>query len=100
MTDATLEDLEELVSCKGWAWLCDQRDKDWGAEAFAEKVEGIAKSAPDAFTQQSQMNQVIVAKREVCSFMARPQQEINRRRAELQRRPDDLAGQRRRGETL
>lgn len=100
MTDVEIADLEELIGCKGWAWLMAQKEREWGPVAYAAKIEGIAASAPDAIVQQAQMNQVIVAKREVSAFLAKPHDEIQRRRVELLKRPDEHAGERRRGGVL
>ena len=100
VTDVEIGDLEELLGCKGWAWLMAQKDREWGPVAYAAKIEGIAAMAPDALVQQAQMNQVIVAKREIGAFLAKPAEEIQKRREQVKLRPDDLSGQRRRGGTL
>lgn len=100
MADVEIGDLEELIGGKGWAWLTDQAQREWGALALVSKIEGIAKSAPDATTQQAQTNQVLVAKREVENFLNLPVREIQKRREAIRTRPDEFAGARRRGETL
>ena len=53
-----------------------------------------------AETQKDQVNQIIVARKAVLIVLSEIDREISNRRAAIQERPDAMAGERRRGETL
>lgn len=96
-----IEDLEELIGGKGWAWLKDQADREFGSAALVEKLRVIASKADEsAELRQAKTEQAFVSQATIRGFMDMPVREIQRRREAIQKRPDAFAGARHRGGTL
>lgn len=101
MTDIAIEDLEELIGSKGWAWLTDQVEREFGASALIEKLRHIAnKGDESAELRQAKTEQAFVTQAAIRGLLEMPTREIARRRAVLTTRPDEFAGARHRGGTL
>lgn len=100
MSDIDIADLEELIGCKGWAWLMAQKEREFGAAALVDKLRAIASNAEEsADLRQAKTEQAFVSQRTLLGFLDLPAREIQKRRAAIQR-PDEHAGERRRGGVL
>lgn len=101
MSDVELADLEEWLGHKGTQWFIERVAREWGADATMQRIEALQNNAMmDDALRKDQVNQVIVSRRAVNVVMGMVGAEIQRRRAAAAQRPDEFAGERRRGETL
>lgn len=102
MSDIDLGDLEELIGCKGWAWLTDQARREFGPEALIEKLRQIAARADEsAELRQAKTEQAFVSQRAILGLLEMPSREIAKQReAAHASRVDEFAGVRHRGGTL
>lgn len=77
MTD-DLQDLEDLLASKGWAWLEAKADAMWGDKSFVLQLEQIA--ANDALTaeQKAVATERLWAQRKAAmGFMSMPKRAIS-----------------------
>lgn len=100
VTDIAIEDLEELLGSKGWAWLKAQHEKEWGPVAMMGHIRKIASEHQDLPLKTAKIDQALVAQAAVDGFLLLPAREIAKQREALHQRPDELAAMRRRGAGL
>jgi hypothetical protein len=100
MTPIDIADLEELLATKGWAWLMERYDAQFGPAAMLEHVTTIAKETPDVLLKMAKIDQALSARLAVGGMLGEPQRELQKRREALAQRPDGLEGMRRRGAGL
>lgn len=76
-----LQDLEDLLASKGWAWLQTHYESEWGATAFLVKLERIANGTDDSL-KKGQTEQAWAARRAIEGFLRKPSESIAKARAQ------------------
>ena len=74
---ADRDHLEQLVTHPGWLLLREYARTEWGAKAYAEKLDGAAIEA-DAFESRVKSRGFRMAKDAVLALLAWPEEEIRR----------------------
>jgi len=100
VSDIDIGDLEELIGSKGFAWLKDRAEVEFGSAMMVAKLRKIAEAVEDPALKQAKVEQAFAAQAAVVGLLEMPAREINRQREAFQRRPDELAAMRRRGAGL
>lgn len=98
MTDIAIEDLEEMLGSKGWAWLLGQFETHYGHSAVVAELRKIAKTAGEPNVKTDHVSRLLVLQEALEGFLSLPKKEINRQREALsQQRPTVHAGMQRGG---
>jgi hypothetical protein len=100
MTTIAIEDLEELLATKGWAWLGEQIEASFGPAVMMEKVIQVTKDTTDLHAKTAAIDALLAQRVVVTELLARPQREISKQREALARPVDGMEGMRRRGAGL
>jgi hypothetical protein len=100
VTDVQIGDLEELTACKGWAWLKARAEAEFGPAMLVAKLRKIHESEDAPPMKQAKTEQAFAAQAAVVGVLEMPAREIQKQREAFTKRPDDMAGMRRRGAGL
>jgi len=97
-TPSDLQDLEDLLASKGWTWLQERYQREWGADALVQKLEAIHTPVGDAAVKQAKVEQALVSRTAVRGMLEMPAREVQRLRDVLREHAEsEMAGQSRRG---
>jgi hypothetical protein len=100
VTDVEIGDLEELIGSKGWAWLKERAESEFGSAMMVAKLRKIAEAVGDPLLKQAKTEQAFAAQAAVVGLLDMPAREIAKQREAFAQRPDELAAMRRRGAGL
>lgn len=97
-TPTDLQDLEDLLASKGWAWLRSKYEHEWGDAAMMQKLETIHQPIGDAAVKQAKVEQALVSRTSVRGMLEMPAREVQRLRDVLRAGAEsDFASQKRTG---
>ena len=85
MSVETLQNLEDLVTHKGWQWLMEQYEAFWGPARFLTRLEQIENDAKLSDTERRwHMQQAWASKKAIDGFIRLPTEEIAKTRRAFQ----------------
>lgn len=83
MADISIQDLEDLQASKGWHWLMQEYQREWGADAFLDKLRKIADETVDPAIKAAKTEQAWAGRLTIEGFLRRPEGRIHAMRAQL-----------------
>jgi hypothetical protein len=93
MTDSMLHEVESMLASRGWTWLQEQFQAEWGAVPFLRELRTIANSTEPEALKVSKTAQAWAAHDAVERFLRRPEDAVARWRqaARAEAAPTDMS---------
>lgn len=86
-----LQDLEDLLASKGWAWLESKADEMWGDAAFVLQLERVAASDMTAEKKTIETERLWQQRKAAMGFLSMPKRAISEARQAYRTTTDTMS---------